>query len=118
MGCFLIGPLTTIFAHFYVNFIQLNLIDAEQFWIGVPFAFMLPGSLINVGIYYGSLIDGVTGTILSACFLYLPCFLALCGILPEWRYYRDKPGIQRLTIGLTCVANGLCFSVVILIILR
>jgi hypothetical protein len=80
--------------------------------LGVPFAFMLPGSIINVGIYYGSLIDGFIGTILSAISLYLPCFLALCGILPQWRYYRDKPGIQRLSIGITCVTSGLCFSVV------
>ncbi len=78
---------------------------------------MLPGSIINVGIYYGSLIDGFKGTILSACFLYLPCFLALCGILPQWRYYRDKPGIQRLTIGITCVTNGLVFAVVIIYII-
>ena len=80
----------------------------------MPFAYMLPGSIIKVGIYYGSLIDGFKGTALSACFLYLPCFLALCGILPQWRYYRDKPGIQRLTIGITCVTNGLCFSIVII----
>jgi uncharacterized membrane protein len=75
---------------------------------------MLPGSIINVGIYYGSLIDGFKGTVLSACYLYLPCFLALCGILPQWRYYRDKPGIQRLSIGITCVTIGFSFSVVLL----
>jgi len=27
VGCFVIGPLSTIFAHFYANFIQLKLID-------------------------------------------------------------------------------------------
>lgn len=73
---------------------------------------MLPGSIINVGIYYGSLIDGFMGTALSACFMYLPCFLALCGILPQWRYYRDKPGIQRLIIGITCVTIGLSLAIV------
>jgi hypothetical protein len=30
---------------------------------------------MNVGIYYGSLIDKVKGTILSACFLYLRYFI-------------------------------------------
>lgn len=90
----------------------------HQFWMGVPFAFMLPGSIINVGIYYGSLIDGVTGTILSAFFLYLPCFLSLCGILPQWKYYREKPGIQRLIIGITCVTIGLSFSLVFFMIFR
>ena len=112
VGCFIIGPTATIFAYSYANFIELGLMDKDQFWLGVPFAYMLPGSIINVGIYYGSVIDGVVGTALSACFIYLPCFLALCGILPQWRYYRDKPGIQRLTNGISCVTNGLCFSIV------
>ena len=44
--------------------------------------------------------------------MYLPCFLSLYGILPEWRYYREKPGIQRLIIGLSCVTTGLVFSTV------
>lgn len=87
--------------------------DEEQFWIGVPFAFLLPGSIMNVGIYFGALIDGFRGTVLAALFLYLPCFLSLCGILPQWRYYRDKPGIQRLINGISCVAVGLTFSMVI-----
>lgn len=114
VGCFIIGPVNTTFAYFYANFLELGLIDEKQFWIGVPFAFLLPGSIINVGIYYGSLIDGFRGTIFSALFLYLPCFLSLCGILPQWRYYRDKPGIQRLINGISCVAIGLSFSVVLL----
>jgi hypothetical protein len=27
VGCFVIGPISTIFAYFYANFIELNLID-------------------------------------------------------------------------------------------
>ena len=81
-------------------------------WLGLPFAFLLPGSIINVGIYFGSIIDGFRGIILSGFFLYLPCFLSLYGILPSWRYYRDKPGIQRVFNGLTCVTTGLIFSTV------
>jgi chromate transporter len=84
----------------------------NQFWIGLPLAFLTPGSIVNVGIYFGSIIDGIRGALLSAFFLYLPCFLSIYGILPSWRYYRDKPGVQRLIIGITCVANGFVLSTV------
>ena len=112
VGCFIIGPVNTIFAYFYANFLELDLMTEQQFWLGLPFAFLLPGSIINVGIYFGSIIDGFKGVIISGFFLYLPTFLSLYGILPEWRYYREKPGIQRLFIGLSCVTTGLIFSTV------
>lgn len=114
VGCFIIGPINTIFVYFYGNFIELNLMSETQFWIGVPFAFLLPGSILNIGIYFGALIDGFRGTFLSALFLYLPCFLALCGILPEWEKYRNRPGIQRLVIGMNCVTTGFTFSFVLI----
>lgn len=114
VGCFIIGPVNTIFAYFYANFLELGFMTESQLWLGIPFAFLLPGSIINVSIYFGSIIDGFRGIFLSAFFLYLPCFLSIYGILPQWRYYRDKPGIQRLIIGLTCVTTGLTFSTVVL----
>lgn len=79
---------------------------------------MFPGSIINVGIYFGAVIDGARGALLSAIFIYTPCFLALYGILPQWKYYRDKPGIQRLIIGLTCVTNGFGLATVYINLLR
>ena len=75
-------------------------------------AFLTPGSLINAGIYFGSVVDGMRGVFLSAIFLYLPCFLSIYGILPQWRYYRDKPGVQRLIIGITCVTSGFVLAIV------
>lgn len=112
VGCVIIGPLNTIFAYFYANYLETGLITENQFWIGLPLAFLTPGSIINVGIFYGSIIDGVRGVLLSAIFLYLPCFLSIYGILPQWRYYRDKPGVQRLIIGLTCVTSGFVLAIV------
>jgi len=79
---------------------------------------MLPGTHLNVGIYFGSMIDGVQGALLSAIFLYLPCFLSLYGILPQWKYYRDKQGVQRLFQGIICVTTGLHLSMVIYLIFR
>lgn len=78
-------------------------------------SFLIPGSVINSGLYYGVLVDGIIGLMIAALFLYLPCFTSLFGILPSWRYYRNKPGIQRLTKGLICVTNGLLLGMVIFI---
>ena len=77
---------------------------------------MIPGSVINSGLYYGVIIDGIRGLVMAAVFLYLPCFTTLFGILPQWKLYRSKPGIQRLTKGLTCVSTGLLMGMVILYI--
>jgi chromate transport protein ChrA len=57
-------------------------------WLGISFSFFVPGSHLNIGIYFGSLIDGIWGGLLAAIFLYIPCFLFLLGILPQWKYYR------------------------------
>ena len=57
-------------------------------WIGVSFSFLIPGSHLNIGLYYGSLIDGIRGAVLSTLCLYIPCFLFLLGMLPQWKYYR------------------------------
>ncbi len=112
VGLLVIGPMNTIFAYFYANFLEQGLMTEGQFWIGIPLAYLTPGSLINIGIYYGYLIDGIRGVLLSAIFLYLPCFLSIYGILPQWKYYRDKTGIQRLIIGITCVTSGFVCAIV------
>lgn len=90
----------------------------EQIWLGIPFAFLIPGSLVNGGIYFGVLVDGFRGMVLSAIFLYLPCFLSLYGMLPQWRHYRSKPGVQRLVKGITCVTTGFLLAMVKIYLLR
>jgi chromate transporter len=111
-GTFIVGPATTIFAYLYVHFIEMDLIAEPLIWIGFPFSFLIPGSVVNGGIYFGVLVDGVRGMILAAICLYLPCFAALYGMLPQWKYYRSKPGVQRLTKGLTCVSTGILMGMV------
>jgi chromate transport protein ChrA len=54
----------------------------SQFWMGVPFGFLVPGTSINIAIYYGTLIDGFRGAVLSWICLYMPTFLSVYGILP------------------------------------
>jgi len=90
----------------------MNLISDQLFWVGFPFAFLLPGSVVNGILYYGVLLDGLRGLIVAAICFYIPCFITLYGILPNWKYYRAKPGIQRLTKGLTCVSTGLMIAMV------
>jgi hypothetical protein len=80
--------------------------------LGAPFAYFAPGSVVNVGVYYGCLIDGLQGALLSIIFIYIPCLLSLYGILPQWNYYRNKSGIQRVIKGLTCVGTGFCLGMV------
>ena len=47
----------------------------------------------------------------------IPCFITLYGILPNWKYYRAKPGVQRLTTGLTCESTGLMIAMVIILLI-
>jgi chromate transport protein ChrA len=80
--------------------------------MGFPLAYLIPGSVVNSALYYGVLVDGIIGLMIAAIFLYLPMFTSLFGIFPSWTYYRNKPGVQRLTTGLICVANGLLLGMV------
>lgn len=81
-----------------------------QFWLGVPLAYLLPGTSVNIAVYYGSLIDGLRGAILGWVCIYLPAFLSVYGLLPDWYLYRDRPGVQRLLIGVNCVSAGLALA--------
>jgi len=112
VGCLIIGPIDTIYAYFLAVLIPFGHLNPIQIWIGIPISFLLPGTLLNIGIYFGSMIDGVRGAILSAIFLYFPCFLSLFGLLPQWKYYRDKQGIQRLYQGMVCSTTGLTLAMV------
>lgn len=114
VGCFIIGPIDTIFAYLLAILLRQGSINIMQIWIGIPIAFLLPGTHLNIGIYFGSMLDGVRGALLSAVFLYIPCFLSLFGLLPQWKYYRDKQGIQRLYQGIVCATTGLTLSMVIM----
>jgi len=111
-GSFVLGPATSVFAYLYAFFMDLQLVPESLIWIGLPFSFLTPGSVVNGALYYGVLLDGLRGLIVAAIFFYLPCFASLYGILPQWKYYRSKPGVQRLTKGLTCVSIGLALAMV------
>lgn len=92
---------------------QYGTINLPQIWIGIPIAFLLPGTHLNIGIYFGSMLDGLNGALLSALFLYIPCFLCIFGFLPQWKYYRDKQGVQILYQGVSCATTGLTLSMVL-----
>lgn len=88
VGCLIIGPIEVIFAYFLSILLQYPTINITQMWIGFSITFLVPGSHINIGMYFGSLIDGVIGGVLAIIALYLPFFLFLLGALPQWRSYR------------------------------
>lgn len=96
VGCLIIGPIEANFAYFLAMFYYLERFHHFHIWIGLPLSFLIPGTHLNIGIYFGAMIDGVTGAILAAIFIFLPCFLSLFGLLPEWRSYRDRQGVRRL----------------------
>ncbi len=88
VGCLIIGPIEVIFAYFLSILLVYPTINITQMWVGFSIAFLVPGSHINIGMYFGSLIDGVVGGILAVLALYIPFFLFLLGALPQWKYYR------------------------------
>ncbi len=88
VGCLIIGPIDVIFAYFLSILLPHPATNMTQMWLGVPISFLIPGSHLNIGIYFGSLIDGIRGAILAGIILYIPCFLFLLGMLPQWRHYR------------------------------
>ena len=118
IGCLIIGPIEVIFAYFLSIMLYNPAINITQMWIGVAFSFLIPGSHLNIGIYFGFLLDGLKGAILAAIFLYIPCFLFLLGVLPQWKYYREKGGIKRIYEGLICSTTGLTLSVVLISLFR
>lgn len=118
VGCLIIGPIDVIFAYFLSILLRHPATNLTQMWMGVAMSFLIPGSHLNIGIYFGSLIDGIRGTFLSALSLYIPCLLFLLGMLPQWRYYREKAGIKRIYEGIVCSATGLTLAVVHIYIFR
>lgn len=112
VSCLIIGPIDAIYAYFVAILIPFGHLGGMEIWIGLPISFLLPGTHLNVGIYFGAMIDGVRGAFLSAIFLYIPTFLSLLGLLPQWFSYRDRQGIQRLYEGLVCSATGLTLAMV------
>ena len=88
VGCGIIGPIEVIFAYFLSILLPHPSTNLTQMWLGVATSFLVPGSHLNIGIYFGSMIDGLWGALLASIFMYLPCFLFLMGMLPQWRYYR------------------------------
>lgn len=64
------------------------------------------------------MIDGVRGAIFSALALYIPSFLSLYGLLPQWIYYRDRQGIRRLYEGLISATTGLTLGMVFISLYR
>jgi chromate transporter len=86
--------------------------SVEKFWLGVAFAYLMPGSSVNIVVYYGAIIDGLRGAFLSWIFIYIPAFLSVYGILPQWSSYRDKPGVSRLLIGMNSVIAGFILAAV------
>ena len=99
-------------------FYAVDAFDNSHIWIGLPLSFLLPGTHTNIAIYFGGMIDGVRGAILAALFIYIPCFLTLLGLLPEWKSYRDRQGVRRLYEGLICSTTGLTLGMVFLVLLR
>lgn len=94
----------------YPAFASIDQITDNQFWFGVPLSFLVPGNPSNIAIYYGTVLYGVLGGLLGWLFLQLPSFLLLYGIMPSWDQYRDRAGIQRIMIGMNCVALGFLSS--------
>ena len=114
VGILVLGPIDSIFPLFMVTLHALGHLDYNQIWVGLPIAFLIPGTHLNIGIYFGAMLDGVRGALLSAIFLYLPCFLSLFGLLPQWKHYRDRQGVQRLFSGIICSMTGLSLAMVLL----
>jgi chromate transporter len=112
ISCLIIGPIEVVLAYFMSILPSFGHLNPEQIWIGIPVAFLLPGTHLNVGIFFGAMIDGVRGAILSAIALFLPSFLSLYGLLPQWVDYRDRQGIKRLYEGLVCSTTGLILAMV------
>jgi chromate transporter len=96
VSCLIIGPIEVVFAYLLSILTSFGHLNPEEIWVGLPIAFMLPGTHLNVGIYFGAMIDGVRGALLAAFALFVPCFLSLYGLLPQWISYRDRQGIRRL----------------------
>lgn len=112
IGCLIIGPIDVVFAYFYSILLDFPETNMTQFWIGLAITYFIPGSHLNIGIYFGFLVYGIKGTILAAIFLYIPCFLFLLGILPQWKHYREKGGIKRINDGFICATTGLTLAIV------
>ena len=96
VSCLIIGPIEVVFAYLLSVLTSFGHLNYEEIWVGLPIAVLLPGTHLNVGIYFGAMIDGVRGSIFTMFALFVPSFLSLYGLLPQWIYYRDRQGIKRL----------------------
>jgi hypothetical protein len=113
IGCLIIGPIESIFAYALAFLPFFGHLDPAQIWIAIPFSLLLPGTHMNIIFYYGALIGGIKGAMITAIFLNIPCILSLFGLLPEWKYYRDREGVRHLYEGLICSTTGFLLAIVL-----
>jgi chromate transporter len=71
---------------------------------------LLPGPILNLAAYVGTLVNGILSGLLSVCFIVLPGVLLMLAVLPYHEYLKKNAMIQHFLRGASSAFIGFIFS--------
>ncbi len=99
------------------EFVNTQLISAQQFDLGYALAQLIPGPLFTFASFIGSFIPmtpfPVLNAVIATIAIFLPSFLLIFGLLPYWSRFMAQNQIQKAVIGINAAVVGLLFALVL-----
>ncbi len=85
---------------------DLHWLDERQFLDAVAVAMITPGPVVITVAFIGYLVAGLTGALVAAVGVFLPCYLLVVIPAPYYRRWAGVPQIKSFVGGVTAAATG------------
>ncbi|KAJ3101123.1 hypothetical protein HDU97_001648 [Phlyctochytrium planicorne] len=116
VGMIVFGGGTVLVPLLYSYVVTSGWLSDAEFLFGLAFINSMPGPNYNFAAYCGAL--ALRGSLTSSLFGAVVAWLAInasgllinAGVLPIWSHYRSFDGIKTILKGFSCVAVGLVFA--------
>ncbi len=89
------------------QFVQADLITAEEFLTGYGLTQAVPGPLFTFASYIGMLVNGFPGAIIATIAIFLPAFLLVLGAMPFWLSISSHPKLRGAIAGMNAAVVGI-----------
>lgn len=99
------------------DFVDTQVLSAEQFDFGYALAQLMPGPLFSFASYLGALLPLTPfvwlNVVLATLAIFLPSFFLVFATLPYWSWLMHQPTIRNAIVGINAAVVSLLFCLVI-----
>jgi chromate transporter len=95
------------------RFVTPGIVPNDVFLSGYAAAQAMPGPLFSFAAYLGAVakpVGGIGGAALGLFAIYLPTFILLAAIVPEWDWLRGLEPVRRALVGVNAAVIGLLIA--------